>query len=121
VNPNLPFTRDQFMGMFAAYNQAIWPVQVLAYLLGVVAVAVVLKHWSRSDQAVGGILGAFWLWMAALFTWTAMRTIDQGPGPVLFTAAFAFEGVLLLWAGLVRRELSTSGPRQASTRALDGC
>jgi hypothetical protein len=30
MNPNLPFTREQFLGMFEAYNQAIWPVQILA-------------------------------------------------------------------------------------------
>ena len=29
----LPFTREQFFAVFAAYNEAVWPVQYLAYLL----------------------------------------------------------------------------------------
>jgi hypothetical protein len=32
------FTVEQFFGKFAAYNAAIWPAQVAAYVLGLVAV-----------------------------------------------------------------------------------
>jgi hypothetical protein len=34
----LPFTVDQFFSVFGAYNNAVWPTQVVAYLLGAVAV-----------------------------------------------------------------------------------
>ena len=29
----LPFTREQFLAVFVAYNKAVWPAQVLANLL----------------------------------------------------------------------------------------
>ena len=35
----LPFTFEQFMTVFANYNNAVWPTQALAYLLGAVALA----------------------------------------------------------------------------------
>ncbi len=35
----LPFTLEQFLNVFATYNKAIWPAQILAYVLGAVAVA----------------------------------------------------------------------------------
>ena len=33
----LPFTVDEFFSVFSAYNNAIWPAQLLAYLLAAVA------------------------------------------------------------------------------------
>ena len=36
-----PFTIEQFLGIFVAYNTAIWPVQIVAYVLGILAVTVV--------------------------------------------------------------------------------
>jgi len=33
----LPFTPAQFQSVFAAYNDAIWPAQIVAYMLGGVA------------------------------------------------------------------------------------
>ena len=35
----LPFTREQFLGVFADYNTAVWPAQVVAYVLGLIVVA----------------------------------------------------------------------------------
>ena len=34
---SLPFTIEQFLGVFAAYNAAIWPAPIFAYVLGLVA------------------------------------------------------------------------------------
>jgi len=31
----LPFTPDQFLEVFATYKLAVWPAQLIAYLLGV--------------------------------------------------------------------------------------
>ncbi len=39
----LPFTREQFMAVFAEYNLAVWPVQVVAYALAVGLVVAVLR------------------------------------------------------------------------------
>jgi hypothetical protein len=105
MNTNLPFTRDQFMGMFEAYNLAIWPVQIFAYVLGITAVALVAWRFRESDRLITGILAAFWFWLSGVFLWTYMRTIDTGPGPAVFAAAFALQGVLWLVAGVLRHDL----------------
>lgn len=34
----LPFSSDQFLGVFEVYNNTIWPSQIFAYVLGVLAV-----------------------------------------------------------------------------------
>jgi hypothetical protein len=105
MNPNLPFTREQFLSMFEAYNQAIWPVQILAYVLGITAVALVVWRSRASDRLIAGTLGVCWLWLSGVFLWTFMRTIDTGPGPVVFAAAFAVQGVLWFAVGVLRHDL----------------
>jgi hypothetical protein len=102
---NLPFTPDQFFGMFAAYNQAIWPVHIVAYVLGIVAVGLVVWRTRASDRLIVGILAAFWLWLGAVFLLIAMRTIDFGPGPVVFGVAFLVQAALFLVAGVIRQDL----------------
>lgn len=39
---NLPFTTNEFLTVFAAYNRAIWPLQIVACGLGLVPVTAVL-------------------------------------------------------------------------------
>lgn len=102
---NLPFTREQFLGLFEAYNQAIWPAQVVAYLLGLAAVLVVIAGVRGSSRIVCGILAAFWLWLGAAFLFGAMRTIDAGPGPMVFGTAFLLQSALWVTAGVLRSDV----------------
>ena len=44
----LPFTREQFFDLFAAYNAALWPALAALWLASVVASALVL--WARRPQ-----------------------------------------------------------------------
>ena len=57
----LPFTATQFVAVFTAYNAAIWPSQLVAYGLGVAAVALVFARRRFCGAVVaghpGGLLG----------------------------------------------------------------
>ena len=48
----LPFTIDQFLTVFEQYNQAIWPMHVLAYLLGIGVILCVVKKARYADQVI---------------------------------------------------------------------
>jgi len=48
--------------VFGNYNQAIWPMQVIACLLGVLAVLWAIKRIKYSDNIILLILSFFWLW-----------------------------------------------------------
>ncbi len=54
---NLPFDSPQFFAVFARYNLAVWPAQVVLNGLAIALVMVVLRAWS--DRAVSGVL-ALW-------------------------------------------------------------
>jgi len=74
----LPFTQDQFFAVFAAYNEAIWPAQVVAYLAGVAGVAVVLAPGAPfKSTVVSGVLAAMWLWTGIAYHWFHFAAINN--------------------------------------------
>lgn len=63
----LPFTRDQFFDVFAAYNTAIWPAQIIAYGLAALALGAL---WLRPKQArpiALCTLALMWGWTGGLY------------------------------------------------------
>ncbi|MBZ0228905.1 MAG: DUF6064 family protein [Bauldia sp.] len=99
----LPFTREQFLDVFVAYNDAIWPAQVAAYLLGIVAVALVFRPTRGSDRIVAGILAAMWLWTGIAYHGVFFATINKPA--YAFGALFVVQGAFLLYAGVVRDQV----------------
>lgn len=100
---SLPFTVGQFMDVFARYNEAIWPAQVVAYLLGLLAVGLALWRQPYSDRTIAGVLALFWLFVGLLYHATFFRAIN--PIAALFGALFVVEALALVWAGLLHDRL----------------
>ena len=99
----LPFTRDQFIAVFADYNRAVWPVQVFAYLLGAAMVAMLLRPSRAADRFVGSGLGLMWIWTGIAYH--ALRFSAINPIAHVFGALFLIQGVLLfqaVWTGSLR-------------------
>lgn len=99
----LPFTRDQFLAVFAAYNEAVAPFQLVLLVAGIAAVVLILYPVRRSDRIVGALLAGLWLWMAVQYHWRFFRTIN--PAATLFAAAFLIEAVLLAEFAVRRQRL----------------
>ena len=105
----LPFSRDQFFAVFAAYNDAVAPAQILLIALGIGAAALALRPSRWSDRAIGLVLAGLWLWMGVEYHWRFFRPIN--PAATLFGAAFVVEGVLLAWATVRPPRLAFRAPR----------
>lgn len=99
----LPFTPEQFLAVFVSYNNAIWPVQVAAYLLGGVAVVLSFRQTPGSDRAVAGILAAMWLWTGVFYHAVWFAVINKAA--YLFAALFMVQGCYFIYAGVYRRQL----------------
>ena len=63
----LPFTIDQFYGVFRDYNTSVWPAQWVLVALGLAAVAAALRPRPWSGVAVSAILGVLWSWIAMAY------------------------------------------------------
>ena len=99
----LPFTREQFVAVFAAYNPAVWPAQVVAYLLALVVVAALLRPSRAGDRVVGAALASMWVWTGIAYHATFFAAINRAAW--LFAALFVLQGMLLLHTAVVRAAL----------------
>jgi hypothetical protein len=94
----LPFTPEQFHAVFSEYNAAIWPIQVIAYGLGLLSVLFLVQGTPRSGRWVAGALGAMWIWTGVAYHWLFFAPINSAA--FLFGALFVAQGIIFLWAGL---------------------
>jgi hypothetical protein len=63
----IPFTFEQFFDIFGTYNTAIWPAQVVAYILGLITLGLALRENKLSSRIISGILALFWIWMGVFY------------------------------------------------------
>lgn len=64
---NLPFTADQFIQVFIAYNTAVWPMQIILNFMALAAIAVVLLRVKCAAKISFAILCVLWLWTGLVY------------------------------------------------------
>ena len=96
----IPFTTEQFLGVFAAYNQSVWPAQVALFAAALVILALSLKTFSFSSIVSGSILGVLWIWMGIAYHIVQFTSIN--PGAYVFGIACILQGLIFLWNGFRR-------------------
>jgi hypothetical protein len=94
----LPFTSEQFHAVFSQYNAAIWPVQTIAWGLGLLSILFLVQRTPRSGRLVAGALGVMWIWTGVAYHWLFFAPIN--PAALLFGALFVVQGMMFLRAGL---------------------
>lgn len=105
----LPFSTEAFLGVFAAWNEAIWPLPVPLALLGLAAVGLVRARHSWSDRAIAAILALFWAIVAVGYHAAFFSALT--PAAYAYAALFALEAGLLLERGVIRGRLAFGRPR----------
>ena len=100
---SLPFTTDQFLNVFAAYNNAIWPLQFLLSVLGVLAIVLCFRAKALS-VLISAILAGLWMWMGLVYHVMFFSTIN--PAAYIFGGLFVLQGVLFFVSGLLRRDIT---------------
>lgn len=100
---DLPFTTDDFFDVFAQYNDAVWPMQIVLLVLAGVTVALIGMRWRWSGAAISASLALLWAWLAIAYHVLFLSEIDPiawGYALVSLAGAGAFA-----WFGTWRRQL----------------
>ncbi len=63
----LPFTLEQFLEVFKNYNEGVFPMQILFYLMSIIAIYLALKPNAHSNKIISSIMAFFWLWMGVVY------------------------------------------------------
>lgn len=114
---NPPFTVDQFLAVFATYNAAIWPAQLLAYLLGVVALAALWWPGRSAQRLVLIILALMWALSGIGYHLVFFASVN--PGAKGFAALFVVQALLFAASAFAGNGLRFRiGPNVRSAIAL---
>lgn len=97
----VPFSAEQFFGVFVAYNQAVWPAQILLTGLAAAAVILVTRHGERAGVWVAGYLTVLWLWTGVAYH--LLHFVAINPAAAVFGGAFVVQAILFTWWGARRR------------------
>lgn len=111
----LPFAPEQFLAVFVNYNNAIWPIQIAAYLLGGISVALLFRKTPGSDRVIAGILALMWLWTGLGYHGVWFSVINRAA--YLFAALFLVQGCYLIYAGVYRHQIRFGMRRGLATWA----
>lgn len=88
-----------FLAMFERGNAAIWPMQLVCYASAAAMVGLALWPVRRASQLICLLAAADFVWVGIVF----FGVIDSGM--TIWVAVFILEAILLLIAGIVRRDL----------------
>lgn len=108
----LPFTREQFLQVFADYNHAVWPAQIAAAAIGF---AIVVLLWARpleSGRWVASGLALMWGWTGVAYHALHFSAINKAAW--IFAALFVVQATSLVFFGVVRNSLRFEAARGLS-------
>lgn len=91
----LPFTLEQFLNVFAAYNELLWPAVLLLWIASLGALVLLARRDARGPKLVGLLLAIQWGWSGAVYHLAFFRDIN--PAALLFGALFLAQAGLFAW------------------------
>ncbi|HEX6913805.1 MAG TPA: DUF6064 family protein [Chitinophagaceae bacterium] len=100
----LPFTTEEFLEVFRRYNNTVFPLQVVFYIIAASVVFAFLKPGRRTDQLINAILAFFWLWMGVVYHFIFFAPVN--PAAWVFGSLFILQGLLFLYFGVLHSRLS---------------
>lgn len=100
---NRPFSVEQFFEIFARYNQAVWPAQIVLNLLAVAAILLLFQRGRLRNPLISAVLSYLWGWMAIAYHLAFFTAIN--PAAWLFAALFLAGAIWFAWSGVVRSRL----------------
>jgi hypothetical protein len=109
----LPFSTEQFFGVFRQYNETVWPAQIILLMLALGAVALVIFPRRWSGVAISAILAFLWAWLGLAYHLAFFASVN--PLAYVFSAVSVGGAIVFIWQGVARRRLEFGMGRGART------
>ncbi len=98
-----PFTVEQFFAVFADYNAAIWPLQIVAYVVGILAVIALWLRRPLANQVILSVLAIVWALNGIGYHFLFFAEIN--PIAKAFALVFLLQSILFAVAVMVPSDL----------------
>lgn len=100
----LLFSPQTYYRLFELYSLAWWPLHIVALAIGIAVCVLEWRGGARAGRAIAALLALSWLWVAWAFH--SQRYASINLAAEYFAWAFAAQGLLLFWLGVVRGQLT---------------
>lgn len=100
---NMPFSVQDFLDVFRNYNETVFPLQILFYLIAFTAIYFAFSRKKNSDKIISGILSFFWLWIGIVYHILFFSAINKAA--YIFGVLFVVQGLLFLQFGVLKGSL----------------
>lgn len=112
----LLFSPRVYYRLFELHNHSLWPAQLLTVAAGFGMVFALTRPNIVRTRLTFVVLGIIWIWVGWAFFWVRYATINWAAPYV--APAYALEGLMLIAAGLLKKQFSFSSaaafPRKAA-------
>ena len=102
----IPFTVEQFLDVFARYNVAVWPAQIVLYAFALSAIGLALQRSSDFSRSIACLLSVLWLWSGIVYHLIFFSRVNGAA--YIYGGLFIFQSCLFIYAGVLKRKLSFS-------------
>lgn len=100
---NIPFTVNQFLGIFESYNNSIWPLQIIFNLSAVVSIILIIRNSIFTNKLVPVIAALLWVWMGIVYHLIFFTAINNAA--YIFGILFVVQAFLIIYYGLIKGNL----------------
>lgn len=100
----ISFTLKDFLEMIATYNKTFWPMQIIVYALGLIALLLAIINTDYSSKFISAILVFFWMWVGMVFEILFFSKLF--PLSISTAILIIIEGLLLAWFGIFKKDLT---------------
>lgn len=105
----LPFTKEAFLNVFAEYNTSVFPLQIVFILLAFVLIYLAYRNYKYSNPVISLSLAFYWIWIGVIYHILFFSAINKAA--YFFGVLFILQGLLFIYAGVIRKELNYSTER----------
>jgi len=112
----IPFSLGDFLNVFNAYNQSIFPLQIIFYLIAFLCIYLLFTENKNTNMVISIVLSFFWLWMGIVYHLIFFSAINKAA--YFFGALFIIQGILFTVWGVSKNSLSFE--YQKSTNNIAG-
>jgi hypothetical protein len=104
IDMSLPFGPGEFFGVFARYNQAVWPMQAVLVGVAIACIAFLYSGREWASRQIAKLLAVLWAWMGIVYHFQHFTRIN--PAAWAFGAVFLLGAFAFVWCGLVNKRLA---------------
>lgn len=108
---NLPFSAEEFLAVFAQYNESVWPMQWVLYTAALACVGLLFSDQPWASRMISLLLAGLWLWMALAYHFAFFAEIN--PAAWWFGILFLLGGMAFDWCGVINDRLRFHPARDA--------